>query len=574
MNPWTLLGLAPTGDEREIKRAYARKLKVTRPDDDPVAYQALREAYDWALRNAQYAREEEQEEPKEALLEESTATPIHAPAPGALQEVGLRPATPVAQVAPTAPAAPAPTAFARPHPGDEARRIWTEFLSAPTVQPQQRLAKFMARDDMLDLEVRAWFEVRAAHYAATDACPEQTRLAIAEFFGWEEDAGTIARFAPDATHELMGRLRAQRSLEHFSSLRSEHKAVRTLLDGSAPRFGSTFSASFTRQMQELLQAIRGYHPDLLYHKLDRTLFEAWEERVEGRRYFVQTFLYSLVCGQLLWYACSHGLTRIGRADLSPLAFVLCYLASFALLGWFALREPAEQREGIKETLAQLRYHPLVLYGWMPLLIVASSAMYIPEPGPVLTIAVSTGLVVAMVVATFANTLVLAPFHYVIATIVAFSLGSMFSETDFSAYGRVACIAGVLAAVQLLYRGGADLFDRLGVPDRLVLPLRAAWYVGAVALLLVAAFTTLPPALCGAALWLWACLGMLLSAASILHAIPLFGGFVAQVMILPQLADTAPLKTPPLPLLFLVLVAIAIFMGVNIQRSKKNHTQFS
>lgn len=43
------LGLSADADARAIKRAYAARLKTTRPDDDPVAFQQLHETYQAAL---------------------------------------------------------------------------------------------------------------------------------------------------------------------------------------------------------------------------------------------------------------------------------------------------------------------------------------------------------------------------------------------------------------------------------------------------------------------------------------------------------------------------------------------
>ncbi|QIW15671.1 hypothetical protein A4G20_04660 [Pasteurellaceae bacterium RH1A] len=59
MTCWQILGIEPTNDEREIRRAYAKKLKTTRPDEDAEGYQALREGFDEALRLAPYQMEEE-----------------------------------------------------------------------------------------------------------------------------------------------------------------------------------------------------------------------------------------------------------------------------------------------------------------------------------------------------------------------------------------------------------------------------------------------------------------------------------------------------------------------------------
>lgn len=49
MNCWEILGLSPDSDRREIKRRFAQLVKLHRPDDDPKAYQRIREAYEQAL---------------------------------------------------------------------------------------------------------------------------------------------------------------------------------------------------------------------------------------------------------------------------------------------------------------------------------------------------------------------------------------------------------------------------------------------------------------------------------------------------------------------------------------------
>lgn len=56
---WALrtLGLDADADERAIKRAYATRLKTTRPDEDPEGFQALNEAYRAALQWVQTRRD-------------------------------------------------------------------------------------------------------------------------------------------------------------------------------------------------------------------------------------------------------------------------------------------------------------------------------------------------------------------------------------------------------------------------------------------------------------------------------------------------------------------------------------
>ncbi|MFC1098643.1 hypothetical protein ACFGZZ_01190 [Pasteurella multocida] len=60
MNCWDMLNIAPTSDERTIRRAYAKQLKITRPDEDAEGYQQLRAAFDEALSIAPYYQEQEE----------------------------------------------------------------------------------------------------------------------------------------------------------------------------------------------------------------------------------------------------------------------------------------------------------------------------------------------------------------------------------------------------------------------------------------------------------------------------------------------------------------------------------
>lgn len=55
---WDYLGIEPTSDRTLLKRAYAAKLKIYHPEEDPEGFQMLRSAYESALDYAKHSQDE------------------------------------------------------------------------------------------------------------------------------------------------------------------------------------------------------------------------------------------------------------------------------------------------------------------------------------------------------------------------------------------------------------------------------------------------------------------------------------------------------------------------------------
>jgi hypothetical protein len=582
MRIWTTLGIEPTAQEREIKRAYARKLKTTRPEDDPDGFQALHEAYQAALHRARMQADEAQEQAQEeddaqvTLAPAAQASATEAPAPSYAPAYSATPAArPMLEPQPQPMLQPLPERQpAGPAPMDEARRVWAEFVRGAAVQPRTRLAKFMARDDMLNLQVRECFELCAVHACADEACPDELREAVADFYRWETDCSFVARRLPDDTELALAHLRAQRSHAHFWNIAKEHKAVRALLADDAGRaFGSTRWSSFTKEMRRLTQAIRMHHPDLLRLRLNHDVFETWERRVEGRRYFLDTALLSFFLGYLLCVAAPLALARLGvtGVDLGAL-YIGCEVLAFVLVGLFVLCKPAAFA-GYR--LDAVRSLPLWQFGWIPLYAVASAAMYVPHPPSWFVIADDVLLLACVGLACFAFSAAMAEnaFGFICIAIAAFGMGVPIGKEFLPEHGPIITGIGAVGAVLLFFRSGHDLCSWLEVPVTRFLPLRAAWLAGSASLILLGGLTRPPVHLYLAGTWIWLLAGMLLSRPSINLAYGLLGALGAAAL-------TSGLLPPPLPrgtphaFLEFALYAVAIFMIVNQVRTKQYQNPFA
>lgn len=263
--PWAVLGIAPTPDARDIRRAYARMLKTIDVDGEPDRFVALREAFDHAV----------------ALAEAGDLEPINAdaaiPAHTAIEDDRWSvPDDPPARIAPPPPSPPVPDAI---HESDLNARALEQLLlshrddwaSASPPEEEAMLERWRAiladpRFDELDhyARVEAWIaEIVAIGSPFSDPLVRP----VVERFRWADQAGMIGqspaiRFVVDraATLDFIDRVAQADHPLH----KAWHELTTPASEGSRRGWGVR-----RRHVDELLTSIRRDHPAV------EGLFDNW-----------------------------------------------------------------------------------------------------------------------------------------------------------------------------------------------------------------------------------------------------------------------------------------------------------
>lgn len=526
---WAILGTEPTGDERALKRAYAKRLKVTRPEDDPAAFQELREAYEYALRHAHLFAEElpEPQTPEAEAEAEAPEAPPMEPADlwGVIDEPAQEPPAELwGVIAQEQTPPPVQWGVVAIDPAQEADNLWQGCLAlARHADAGEVLARILQDDAMLNLDVREEFDLCALRYCASAGYKLPLRQALFEQLGWDHDFSYLARSHADLVRGAMQRYRADRSFAHFSDNRDSYPGLDCIMSQQPPSAYARqlFDQKFTLQLRELLHAIRWQHGEMLAYKLDTDLFEQWEQAVHAKRYFKQTALASGGLGFVLHFMLAGVLDAAGfkLGDTAAYASLLGFQAlAFALLAMHALRWPAPLfarvdtlQEALQERLPTLWQRPgLRQLGWIVPYLMLALLLFLPERSETMRLVTAAGLCASALLAYAMNRQLL---H---GMLLLLCLGlSLFAAMFMSGKGPAALAIGeamplIFCLAALALRSATGLYGDCGFPEALLPRLRAAWLIGCAGLLLQLYLQLLPAALVGAALYAWSCAGLLFS----------------------------------------------------------------
>ncbi|NVD99009.1 J domain-containing protein [Massilia sp. BJB1822] len=556
-SPWETLGVPQDSDERSIKRAYAKLLKATRPEDDAEGFQRLRQAYDMALHMAQADFALNDEDISSAAIQPQTAAPgPEAPSPAHMPE-------------------PEPH-FEAVNAWDTAHAAWQEFLQTPLSAATRKLDELMKQSALQNLDARDVLEVLAARHCAEQDTNEEVRQTIVLFFGWEHDHDHLRRLDGMAAYGAMARFRADNGYRRLLTIRAQNPAAALLLADKPPRFHiKTFRYRFMQTMRELLAGLHWEYPETLDLRLNPDVVSWWAHKANTRRYYLDTAISSLGAGLALFLLLMFlGADQyIGNSPLFTLSLAVAVGAGIL----FSLRPPRgllmAWRQIFNKHLLPLlhddRRYFQIRFGWIPFFLGATLLMFIPAPGLLLQGVVALIMTACAALALFSVLLNTSWIAYAFATALACVLCYFLKTEVFTGHHWLVSFLASLCVQCLIVSGNArqaSLDYRHG--PRMMLT-RGIWLAGAA--LLIQSTSMLPESGTTLALlfWIWALAGIMLSSFNT----PIWFTWPTYFLINAFLSEQGGLmrhySDPRLATLTPIMLMIAIYVLVTMVRASEN-----
>lgn len=308
MNIWAVLGVQPGSDRETVRRAYARKLRITNPEDDPEGFKQLRQAYELAMRGADRRQvTADQEAPRGAAPDPDVGAGVGEAA--IAQETSSSPEQAAMQ-------AHADAMLAALQSSDPQR--WRDAIA-----PLQDLLASPALDE---LELRRNFEHWLSHQIASHAPRSDCLIpdAIA-FFGWDRVG---YRIPSPAIAAILRRQDEQAQAEQIAHPDHPlHRGWIALATAKSPDWMLRLNAlrpNLRRQVRALLLRIQAY-PGLSYYLEPETV--NWWRNYLARPHLHEAAMFFPICWLFSWAAliASRGgvaPTGIDAATATPLGLVL------------------------------------------------------------------------------------------------------------------------------------------------------------------------------------------------------------------------------------------------------------
>lgn len=589
-NVWELLGIEPTADERGIKRAYARLLKVTRPDDDPVAFQALNDAYQQALRIAPHLSAEDAEPNRNEIAEAepkhdipyvdalSTQPQAYAPSAAADQDD----ASEAAIVIDRAPHDKLDV-LAQYNAWEQGEELWQEFLAESRRDPAATLAALRARGELDNLAIAEAFEFSAVRHCASEECRPDLRIELASHFRWDQDAAHLERLDPNAARQAIGRLRAYYSLMELRQQMQKSAPLRALMAKTPPsRTTFTRRAAFMRDMRSMLWEIRNRHPELLRYELNHEVVDWWQHKADHTRYYINTAAYSFFVAWLMYAGVQIALDLAGflapaytdvRNAQDAISFGLSALASFSLFAWWAFKVAPvglpRVRQWTNAALVGMLYclRPGIKWqlAWLAQVFAGTLLLLVAQPPAPLQWALGLMFGVCAVNGLLVQPHVLSKKNYVFVAVAGLVFSYWLQDDLYPGYHFLVILLAVICIGAQALRGGAALHRATGWTARALNRGRGAWLIAGAALYYCIAVHLLPLQVAQLLACVMCFTGMLLTRMS---AAPVFSIPLSALCAL-ALTDRKELQFQTQPHVILLqwsLFVVAIFIIVSLGKS--------